>query len=123
MPLSSSLKHWSFNGATFARSISGEWQAWFEWQAITQIDPILGASSRVIDVGGATPQPLTVRAVFDDKAARDALCAVGGVFTPTEAVLNNGLGQSCTALLTKAQPVSLGVGGLHAAEFTFEMVV
>jgi hypothetical protein len=110
------LRLWQWGAHTFARVVqNGDVQPWFKPQALVSVEPILGANTRYVDVGGITYEALQLRAVFANVAARDAVLAAVGTVAP----LTNIGGATVSAVLVSAVPINLGPG-YYAADLTLE---
>lgn len=109
-------KNWSFDTITFARLVTGEFPRWFEQGVAYQTDSVLDGSVRYLDLGGRTLGPLTIRAVTDVEADRDALLLLRG----QEKQLTGPTGYTTTAMLVKVTPVYISPN-YHAADAEFEV--
>jgi hypothetical protein len=109
-------KNWTFGTITFARRVSDEFPRWFAQGVAYQTDSVLDGSTRYLDRGGRTIEPLAIQADTDSEADRDALLALRGQTKQ----LTSPKGYTVTAILTKAVPIYRGPR-MHGVDLEFEV--
>jgi hypothetical protein len=117
MSILDGIRTWTWGTHTFGRVLSGsDSQPWFKQTTLSTSEPVLGASTRYVDLGGTTTEPLALRICFADMTAREDMVAAVG----TVALLTNLTGQTSQAFLKDATRVNLA--DLALADVTFEAV-
>lgn len=113
------MSSWAFDGITFDVAADGAiFDEWFAEKTERTIDPVLGGTTRYVDIGGVTYDPLTLVAQLTSKTTRDSLIAKrGGTGT-----LTDDDGRSVSALLAEATPVRVKTptSGYYRATLVFE---
>jgi hypothetical protein len=110
---------WSFRAVAFRRMDPDGAPRWFAQSISVTIDAIAGdvgaTPRRYVDIGAREFEALSLRAGCPAVADRDALVGMLG----QQGTLTSVGGQSATALLTKATPLTHGGGPLFYADLEF----
>lgn len=111
------MEAWQFDGISFYRVVQGEFPRWFAQGIAYTVDSVLDGSTRYLDLGGRTLEPLPIRAVTLVEADRDSLLAKRG----SEGTLTSAhAAYTTSAMLIKATPIFL-LAGLYVADLEFEV--